>query len=78
MYCLTLWNAWRWTGDDSLIEVHWKLPYGRCGGAMSSAIGTGTAFQEYATRSPLDNSTIRNDSERTPNDGSRERVSRLA
>ena len=45
---------------------------------MSSAIGTGTAFQEYATRSPLDNSTIRNDSERTPNDGSRERVSRLA
>ncbi len=53
LYCLTLWNAWRWTGDDSLLEAH----LGTAERALQwcDALGDrdGDGLQEYATRSQL-------------------------
>jgi glycogen debranching enzyme len=51
LYCLVLWNAWRWSGDRSLLErhfdtalraLHWCDTLGDC---------DGDGLQEYRTRS---------------------------
>jgi glycogen debranching enzyme len=52
LYCLALWNAWRWTGEDALLEQH--LETARRALKWCDEIGDrdGDGFLEYATRSP--------------------------
>jgi glycogen debranching enzyme len=51
LYCLTLWSAWRWTGDRTLLEAH--LPTARAALRWCDELGDrdGDGLQEYATRS---------------------------
>ena len=52
LYCLALWNAWRWTGDDALLDAHLETAQrAPCSGATNWATETATGLQEYATRS---------------------------
>ena len=52
LYCLALWQAWRWTGDTGLVDSH--LPAALAGLRWCDTLGDrdGDGFQEYATRSP--------------------------
>jgi glycogen debranching enzyme len=51
LYCLALWNAWRWRGDRTLIEAH--LEPAMRGLRWCEQLGDrdGDGLQEYATRS---------------------------
>ena len=51
LYCLTLWHAWRWTGDKQLLAVH--LETARAAMRWCEELGDrdGDGFLEYATRS---------------------------
>ena len=51
LYCLTLWSAWRWTGDRALLDAH--LPAARAALRWCEELGDrdGDGVQEYATRS---------------------------
>jgi glycogen debranching enzyme len=52
LYCLTLWHAWRWTGDDELLKAH--LEGARAAMRWCDELGDrdGDGLLEYATRSP--------------------------
>jgi glycogen debranching enzyme len=52
LYCLTLWNAWRWCGDEELLDEY--LPVARAALRWCDEFGDrdGDGLQEYATRSP--------------------------
>jgi glycogen debranching enzyme len=51
LYCLALWNAWRWTGDRALLEAH--LETARAALRWCDELGDrdGDGLQEYGTRS---------------------------
>jgi glycogen debranching enzyme len=51
LYCLTLWNAWRWTGDQALLDHH--LETARAALRWCDELGDrdGDGLQEYETRS---------------------------
>jgi glycogen debranching enzyme len=51
LYCLSLWNTWRWTGDRQLIDEH--LDTARAAVAWCDRYGDldGDGLQEYRTRS---------------------------
>jgi glycogen debranching enzyme len=51
LYCLTLWHAWRWTGDEQLLAAH--LPTARAALRWCDEDGDrdGDGLLEYATRS---------------------------
>jgi glycogen debranching enzyme len=51
LYCLALWNAWRWTGDRGLMDRHMETVMR--GLQWCDALGDrdGDGLQEYATRS---------------------------
>jgi glycogen debranching enzyme len=53
LFCLTLWNAWRWTGDRELLDAH--LDTARRALAWCDEYGDrdGDGLQEYGTRSRL-------------------------
>ncbi len=53
LYCLTLWNAWRWTGDESLIEAHRETALRALQWCDELGDRDGDGLQEYATRSDL-------------------------
>jgi glycogen debranching enzyme len=52
LYCLALWEAWRWTGDRDLLAAH--IGMARACLAWLERLGErdGDGLQEYATRSP--------------------------
>jgi glycogen debranching enzyme len=51
LYCLALWNAWRWSGDRALLDSH--LSTARAALRWCEELGDrdGDGLQEYATRS---------------------------
>jgi glycogen debranching enzyme len=51
LYCLTLWHAWRWTGDRRLLDRH--LETARAALRWCEELGDrdGDGLQEYSTRS---------------------------
>jgi glycogen debranching enzyme len=53
LYCLALWNAWRWTGDDSLIDAHMETATRALQWCDELGDRDGDGLQEYATRSQL-------------------------
>jgi len=53
LYCLTLWNAWRWTGDDSLLDDHFDTAQRALQWCDEMGDRDGDGLQEYATRSDL-------------------------
>jgi glycogen debranching enzyme len=53
LFCLTLWNAWRWTGDDSLLEAHMGTARRALQWCDELGDRDGDGLQEYATRSHL-------------------------
>ena len=53
LYCLTLWNAWRWTGDDSLLDAHLDSAARALEWCDQLGDRDGDGLQEYATRSRL-------------------------
>src|SRR5205823_9110421 len=52
LYCLTLWHAWRWTGDEQLLKAH--LETARAALRWCDDLGDrdGDGLLEYETRSP--------------------------
>ena len=53
LYCLTLWNAWRWTGDESLLDAHLETAERALSWCDQLGDRDGDGLQEYATRSRL-------------------------
>ena len=53
LYCLTLWNAWRWTGDESLLDTHLETAERALQWCDQLGDRDGDGLQEYATRSRL-------------------------
>jgi glycogen debranching enzyme len=53
LYCLTLWNAWRWTGDESLLDAHLGSAERALKWCDELGDRDGDGLQEYATRSRL-------------------------
>ena len=53
LYCLTLWNAWRWTGDESLLDTHLETAERALQWCEDLGDRDGDGLQEYATRSRL-------------------------
>jgi glycogen debranching enzyme len=53
LYCLTLWNAWRWMGDDSLLDAHLATAARALEWCDELGDRDGDGLQEYATRSRL-------------------------
>lgn len=51
LYCLTLWNAWRWTGDDKLVYRHIDAATRGLEWCERHGDLDGDGLQEYATRS---------------------------
>jgi glycogen debranching enzyme len=51
LYCLTLWSAWRWSGDRELLDKY--VPIARSALRWCDELGDrdGDGLQEYATRS---------------------------
>ncbi len=52
LFCLTLWNTWRWTGDRALLDR--TMPAAIAALRWCDELGDrdGDGFQEYGTRSP--------------------------
>ncbi|MEP7202312.1 MAG: glycogen debranching N-terminal domain-containing protein [Ilumatobacteraceae bacterium] len=53
LYCLTLWNAWRSTGDDTLLDDHIETAQRALNWCDDLGDRDGDGLQEYATRSKL-------------------------
>ena len=51
LYCLTLWNAWRWTGDNTLLDRHLSTAQAALRWCDDLGDRDGDGFLEYATRS---------------------------
>jgi glycogen debranching enzyme len=51
LYCLTLWNAWRWTGDRRLLDDHLETARAGLRWCFEHGDRDGDGLQEYATRS---------------------------
>ncbi|HUC32919.1 MAG TPA: glycogen debranching N-terminal domain-containing protein, partial [Ilumatobacteraceae bacterium] len=51
LYCLALWNAWRWTGDRSLLDDHFDTACAALGWTGVGGDLDGDGLQEYKTRS---------------------------
>ncbi|HEU4619467.1 MAG TPA: amylo-alpha-1,6-glucosidase [Gammaproteobacteria bacterium] len=51
LYCLTLWNAWRWTGDDDLLSRHIDAAMRGLEWCERHGDLDGDGLQEYETRS---------------------------
>ncbi len=51
LYCLTLWHAWRWTGDVKLLEAHLETAKAALRWCDDLGDRDGDGLLEYATRS---------------------------
>jgi glycogen debranching enzyme len=51
LYCLALWNAWRWTSDDGLLDAHLETARAALRWCDEHGDRDGDGLQEYATRS---------------------------
>ena len=51
LYCLALWNAWRWTDDRDLLEAHLETARAALRWCDEHGDRDGDGLQEYATRS---------------------------
>lgn len=51
LYCLTLWHAWRWTGDRRILTAHLDTARAAMKWCDESGDRDGDGLQEYATRS---------------------------
>jgi len=51
LFCLTLWNAWRWTGDDELLDAHYETAQRALRWCDEHGDRDGDGLQEYQTRS---------------------------
>src|SRR6266700_4978695 len=51
LYCLTLWQAWRWTGDDQLLAAHLETAKAALRWCDDLGDRDGDGLLEYATRS---------------------------
>jgi glycogen debranching enzyme len=51
LYCLALWNAWRWTGDRRLLDAHLETARAGLRWCDESGDRDGDGLLEYATRS---------------------------
>jgi glycogen debranching enzyme len=51
LYCLTLWHAWRWTGDDQLLKAHLEMARAALHWCEELGDRDGDGLLEYATRS---------------------------
>jgi glycogen debranching enzyme len=52
LYCLALWQAWRWTGDDTLLASHLDTAMAAMRWCEELGDRDGDGLLEYATRSP--------------------------
>jgi glycogen debranching enzyme len=52
LYCLTLWHAWRWTGDDQLLKAHLETAKAAMRWCDELGDRDGDGLLEYETRSP--------------------------
>ena len=52
LYCLTLWHAWRWTGDDQLLAAHLEAAKAAMRWCDEHGDRDGDGLLEYETRSP--------------------------
>lgn len=52
LYCLALWQAWRWTGKRSLLDAHLDTAHQALQWCDEYGDRDRDGFQEYATRSP--------------------------
>lgn len=52
LYCLTLWNAWRWTGRRALLDRHFDTAMRALRWCESHGDCDGDGLQEYQARSP--------------------------
>jgi glycogen debranching enzyme len=52
LYCLTLWHAWRWTGQRELLDRHLETAMRAIAWCESLGDGDGDGLQEYSSRSP--------------------------
>jgi glycogen debranching enzyme len=51
LYCLTLWHAWRWTGDRQFLERHFPAAQAALTWCEELGDRDGDGFLEYGTRS---------------------------
>ncbi len=51
LYCLTLWHAWRWTGDRRLLTTHFSAAQAALQWCDQLGDRDGDGFLEYGTRS---------------------------
>jgi glycogen debranching enzyme len=51
LYCLALWNAWRWTGDRQLLDEHFDTACAALRWCDQYGDRDGDGLQEYRTRS---------------------------
>lgn len=52
LFCLALWNAWRWTGDEGLVSRHLDAAIRALEWCERFGDRDGDGFIEYGTRSP--------------------------
>ncbi|MHB1131817.1 MAG: amylo-alpha-1,6-glucosidase [Chloroflexota bacterium] len=52
LYCLTLWHAWRWSGDPALLSAHLETARRALRWCEELGDRDGDGLQEYGTRSP--------------------------
>jgi len=53
LYCIALWQAWRWTGDRDFVERHLGTAEAALAWCIELGDRDGDGFLEYGTRSPL-------------------------
>lgn len=53
LYCMALWNAWRWTGDNSLLDAHLDSAQAALRWCDEAGDRDGDGLLEYGTRSPV-------------------------
>jgi glycogen debranching enzyme len=53
LYCLTLWNAWRWSGDERLLRTHFDTARKALQWCETLGDRDGDGLLEYGTRSPV-------------------------
>jgi glycogen debranching enzyme len=53
LFCLTLWNTWRWTGDDGLLDAHFETAQLALRWCDEHGDRDGDGLQEYETRSDV-------------------------
>ncbi len=52
LYCLALWQAWRWTGKQSLLDAHFNTASAALNWCETFGDRDGDGFQEYARLNP--------------------------